>query len=37
VRGLLCLRRNVGIGYIERMLGMARAYLEGASGAPVVW
>jgi Recombination endonuclease VII len=29
VRGLLYLRCNVGLGYIERMSAMARAYLDG--------
>lgn len=28
VRGLLCLRCNVAVGYIERYGDMARAYLE---------
>jgi hypothetical protein len=27
VRGLLCLRCNTGLGYIERMYELARAYL----------
>jgi hypothetical protein len=36
-RGLLCLRCNVGLGYIERMSGMARAYLYRISAVPVVW
>jgi hypothetical protein len=37
VRGLLCLRCDVGLGYIGRMVGVARTYLERVSGAPVVW
>lgn len=36
-RGLLCLRCNTGLGYVERMLDLARAYLERVSGALVVW
>lgn len=32
-RGLLCLRCNTGLGYIERMGEMARAYLIAVSGA----
>ncbi len=30
VRGLLCLRCNTGLGYVERMYDMARAYLDAA-------
>jgi Recombination endonuclease VII len=37
VRGLLCLRCNTGLGYIERMAPMARGYVERVSGIPVVW
>ena len=39
VRGLLCLRCNIGLGYIERMGEMARAYLERPSalvGSPAI-
>jgi hypothetical protein len=28
VRGLLCLRCNTGLGYVEGMYDMARAYLD---------
>jgi hypothetical protein len=31
VRGLLCLRCNTGLGYVERMYDMARAYLDASS------
>jgi hypothetical protein len=34
VRGLLCLRCNTGLGYIERMGLMARAYLDRISADP---
>lgn len=37
IRGLLCLRCNTGLGYVERMSDMARAYLERVSGLPLVW
>ncbi len=30
VRGLLCLRCNTGLGYVERMHAIARAYLDAA-------
>jgi hypothetical protein len=30
VRGLLCLRCNTGLGYVERMYDMARAYLDAS-------
>ena len=36
-RGLLCLRCNTGLGYVERMGEIARAYLARVSTAPVVW
>lgn len=37
IRGLLCLRCNTGLGYIERMGDMARTYLDRISALPVVW
>ena len=37
VRGLLCLRCNTGLGYIEHMGEMARAYLDGVSTLPALW
>ena len=35
-RGLLCLRCNTGLGYIERMSDMARAYLSTVSRVGLV-
>ena len=36
-RGLLCLRCNTGLGYVERMSGIAHAYLSRVAAVPVVW
>jgi hypothetical protein len=35
-RGLLCLKCNIALGYIERMLELARAYLDSPPGQLVV-
>ena len=36
-RGLLCLKCNTGLGYVERMTALARTYLDKISAVPVVW
>jgi hypothetical protein len=35
VRGILCRRCNTGLGYIERMYKMARAYLDAPPATPL--
>jgi Recombination endonuclease VII len=36
-RGLLCLRCNTGLGYVERMGELAHAYLARVTAVRVVW